>query len=140
MRRGAATDVEPESKSWGRRALGGAVHGAVVLLLTAGLTILLVRVAPGFGIDERMADVTLGSETRSQIAEHVWSGWGASTSFGIGVGELIGSRWRATAGPLAGGLLLAWGLALVSVLIPFLAGRGRWTVLPGAAAILLLAI
>lgn len=137
---GCSNNLEPGLNSWTRRALGSAAHGLLVLLLTAALTILLVRWAPGFGLDERMADVTLGSETRAQIAAQVWSGWGISTSFGIGVNELIASRWWATGQTLAGGLLLAWGMAMFAVLVPFLAGRRRWTIVPGTAAVFLLAI
>ena len=123
-----------------RRGLASAAHGVLVLSLTALITVLLVRVAPGFGIDERIADATLGTETRNQLSAQAWSGWGTSSSFGVGVEELIKSRWLVTARLVAGGLIVAWAAAFLAVLAPFLAGRRRWSMLPDTAAVLLLAI
>jgi peptide/nickel transport system permease protein len=126
----------------GRAAASGG-HALLVLVLTGAITISLVRLAPGFGLDERLADPTLGAETRAQIAAQARSAaeaWrGPSTSYGIGAGEVIASRWTVTARTLAGGLLLAWGLALVAVLLPYLMAARTLAYFPAAVSVLLLA-
>jgi peptide/nickel transport system permease protein len=98
-------------------------------LLTGGLlTVLLVRFAPGFGVDERMLDASLSEATRATIGNHadapdVWRSYtnyltramhgdlGISSSLNTPVIQLLAERAPVTAEAVAAGLGLAWIIA-----------------------------
>jgi peptide/nickel transport system permease protein len=112
-----------------------------MLLLTVVVSALvsgaLVRMAPGFGTDERQLDLRLSEESlaavRSQagppeargfptptsliagLRDYVWDlakgDWGVSISLGRPVRELVADRSGLTLRTLAAGLTLAWGLS-----------------------------
>ncbi len=100
------------------------------LLLAGFLTLLLVRFAPGFGVDERELDPTLSEATRTRIRNQsseersLWRSYanylqgalhgdlGTSTSLNTPVRELLADRAPVTAKAIAAGLGLAWMIAL----------------------------
>ena len=66
-------------------------RGLAVILLTALAAAALVRLAPGYGLDARLTDATLGSQTRAQIgAQAANSGWGTSSAFDQPVDVYLG--------------------------------------------------
>ena len=106
-----------------------------VLLLAGGLaSATLVRLAPGFGTDERMLDTRLSSgsiqaleaaaKEGSDILPYYWNylvrlshgDLGTSVSLGRPVRELIGERMALTVRSLGAGLLLAWSVSVAVVL------------------------
>jgi peptide/nickel transport system permease protein len=120
-----------------RRRLGLAVSRAAMwvgLLLVAGLLAAsLARMAPGFGMDERLLDARLSAGSREAIGEET-SGqrnvlrfygeflarlargdFGTSLSLGRPVRELLAERAWVTARSAAAGLSLAWLLALAAI-------------------------
>jgi len=90
----------------------------LLLLLTVSgaalLSILLARLAPGFGMEERQLDLRLSERSVAAMREAAgqgawWRGdWGTSISLGRGVRELLAERSGLTARTLATGLALAW--------------------------------
>lgn len=98
-------------------------------LACAGLFgILLVRMAPGFGVDARELDARYDSQAIARLraegpsvgaiardfAGRLRSGdWGSSQSLGLPVRQLLAERWPLTVGSICTGLVLAWILALV---------------------------
>ena len=105
----------------------------LTLLLAALVSAALVRVAPGFGMDERRFDLRLSGESIAALdAQHAvpgflssfrdyWAGWlrgdwGVSLSLNRPVRELVSERAGTTLGSLAAGLALAWWLALAGSL------------------------
>jgi peptide/nickel transport system permease protein len=115
-----------------RRTPVRSVARAVVILVVSGLCgATLVRLAPGFGIDERALDPRLSWQTRQSIdGEHaseqnpfrfyaqflagmLRGDAGRSVVFGEPVGQLIRERLPATLRAVLFGLALGWCAALV---------------------------
>jgi peptide/nickel transport system permease protein len=108
---------------------------AAVLLASGFAGGLLVRVAPGFGADERMLDPRLNSRSieamkreragQSDIVAYYGNylrrlaggDLGASLSFGRPVRELLSERIAVSLRSMAAGLALAWAGVLITVLI-----------------------
>jgi len=99
------------------------------LLIGGFLSMLLVRFAPGFGVDERELDPTLSEATRARIRSGagqsgVWRSYasyiggalhgdlGMSSSLNTPVNQLMADRAPVTAKVVAAGLGLAWMIAL----------------------------
>jgi peptide/nickel transport system permease protein len=98
-------------------------------LAFAGLLgILLVRMAPGFGVDERELDARYDSRAVAGLRTEgptVWAiardfagrlqsgDWGSSQSLGLPVRQLLAERWPVTVASIGIGLVLAWCLALL---------------------------
>lgn len=76
------------------------------------LTALLVRTAPGYGVDERDLDVRGGGVARAPEPLQWWF----SKEFQRPIHELIRQRLRPTAQAVGAGLILAWAVSLVAVL------------------------
>lgn len=108
---------------------------ALTILLAAFLAAALVRVAPGFGVDERRLDARL-SETSIRAIEAENAGnanlvryfgrylsglcrgeLGQSVSFGQPVRELIAERLGLTLRSAAEGVAWAWGTAIVVAMV-----------------------
>ena len=107
----------------------------VTLLLTGFLATLLMRLAPGFGIDQRELDARLSAGSVNAIREShaadrnpvaFYFRWlsgvlrgdlGHSASLGQPVAQLLGDRAPVTARAMTAGLVLGWcfGLALALV-------------------------
>ncbi|MBV9505628.1 MAG: ABC transporter permease subunit [Acidobacteriia bacterium] len=106
----------------------------MVVLLVGGLVgAVLVRVAPGFGTDERMLDARLSNASIQAIARERSGGadigWyyvdylgrllrgdlGTSVSLGRPVRELLGERMGTSVRSAGLGLALAWTLALAVI-------------------------
>lgn len=108
---------------------------AIVLLAGGLLGAALVRVAPGFGVDERMLDTRLSAGSIQAVEESRKEGsdvlryyfnylyrlcrgdLGISVSLGRPVRELISERAGVTLRSASAGLLLAWMAALAIVLL-----------------------
>ena len=108
----------------------------VVLVIASGLlAATLVRLAPGFGMDERMLDARLSSSSRQALEQQsnegsnilryyarylaqLWRGdLGSSISLGRPVKELLSERaWVSLRSGLAG-MGLAWAAALLAVVM-----------------------
>ncbi len=96
----------------------------VTLALAGVLGIALVRLAPGFGVDERELDARFDSTaiasmrvSGSTVAlpgwKQLWAGeWGTSQTFGVPVRQLLAERWPVTLRSILAGLALAWVAAL----------------------------
>ena len=116
------------------RGLSSRIAVALVVLLISGLlAATLVRMAPGFGMDERMLDVRLGSGSlqaierqgaeHSNIFNYYWhylrqlsrGDFGVSRSTGRPVRELLSERLALSLQSVVAGLGLAWMLALAAV-------------------------
>jgi len=99
------------------------------LLIGGFLTLLLVRFAPGFGVDERELDPALSEATRTRIRNQaeqrsIWRSYanyvegalhgdfGTSSSLNTPVRQLLADRAPVTANAVATGLALAWIIAL----------------------------
>ena len=135
----------------------GSLRGAVVrrvacfamtIILAALLAATLVRMAPGFGMDERQMDSRLSDQSiRAIQAEYhgdesvlgyfcrylaalIRGEWGQSLSLGLPVRELIADRFAVTLKSIAGGLAWAWIAGVAAVLLP---GLFRWRVLDAMA-------
>lgn len=107
-----------------REVWRSAAHRLGLLALTVAAAAVLggalVRMAPGFGVDERRFDLRLSAESvRAIEAERTGSFWetlagmargelGRSVALNRPVRELIGERAATTARTLAWGLALAW--------------------------------
>ena len=127
----------------GRRARPTWIHVVgyrlLLLLLTIGgaavLSTVLVRMAPGYGMDERQLDPRLSERSvaaiRYAVAPNplnslsglVRGDWGASISLGRPVRELVAERAGTTARTLAAGLALAWALSALLCLTELLLRR-----------------
>jgi peptide/nickel transport system permease protein len=126
--------------NWGRTRLVTALlkHlGLLVFVLFAGglAAAALVRMAPGFGSDERMLNPLLSRTSIQALAgeraaeSHIWTYYagylrgllhgdlGASLSLGRPVKVLLAERMGVTLRVASGGLALAWGLALAAVVV-----------------------
>jgi peptide/nickel transport system permease protein len=106
----------------------------LTVFLAALLAASLVRIAPGFGMDERQFDLRLSEGSIEAIAaDHHRSGGtlvffarylsglaqgdlGHSVSFGRPLSELLGERLRLTARTVAAGLSYAWLAGLMGAL------------------------
>jgi peptide/nickel transport system permease protein len=104
-----------------------------ILLVSGLLAAALVRMAPGFGMDERLLDARLTAGTREAIDEETVEqrnvlryylnylarlgrgDFGMSLSLGRPVKELLAERARVSARSAAAGLLLAWLLSLLAI-------------------------
>jgi peptide/nickel transport system permease protein len=114
----------------------------VVLLISGLLAATLVRMAPGFGMDERMLDARLASASLQAIERHgaehnnilryyaqylrqlSHGDFGTSLSSGRPVRELLSERLALSLRSVLAGLALAWMLALGAVTILELSHRG----------------
>jgi peptide/nickel transport system permease protein len=124
------------------RGLTSRIAVAFVVLLISGLmAATLVRMAPGFGMDERMLDARLASSSLQAIErqgaehsnilryyaeylQHLSRGdFGISRSTGRPVRELLSERLALSLGSVVTGLGLAWMLALMTVTVLELAHR-----------------
>lgn len=108
---------------------------AVSLLVAGVLSATLVRYAPGFMVDERELDSRLNSESIAalrhdhQDQQHVFrfyamylgkslhGDFGTSNLFQQPISQLIKDRWLITAKNIAGGLAVAWTVALAIAFI-----------------------
>jgi peptide/nickel transport system permease protein len=114
-----------------------------VLLLSGLLAGTLVRLAPGFGMDERLLDARLSGESREaieregQVRSNILAYYreylrrlargdlGQSVSLGRPVGELLRERAAVSVRSGTAGLALAWALALAGVAV-LEWRRSRW--------------
>lgn len=126
-----------------RRILSRLAMWLAVLLLSGFLASTMVRMAPGFGMDERLLDARLSEDSRAAIAREgqVQGGilasygeylrrlargdLGESVSLGRPVGELLRERAAVSLQSGAAGLGLAWGMALAGVAV-LEWRRSRW--------------
>jgi len=137
-----------ESRAFGpslwRAALRRLLCLALTILLAAFLAAALVRVAPGFGMDERQLDSRLSdSSVQAMQAENAqnanlvqyfgryFSGLlrgdlGQSVSFGQPVRELIAERLGLTLRSVASGMAWAWFTAVAVALALGLLRRRGW--------------
>lgn len=121
----------------GRRILGpllSRLAAWVGILLASGFfAAALVRMAPGFGMDERLLDARLSAGTREAIAEETSEqrnvlrfyvtyltrlargDFGMSLSLGRPVRELLAERMPVSVRSAAAGLSLAWLLSLAAI-------------------------
>jgi peptide/nickel transport system permease protein len=125
------------------RGLTARIAVALAVLLISGLlAATLVRMAPGFGMDERMLDVRLSSGSlqamerqgaeQSNILHYYWhylrqlarGDFGKSLSSGRPVRDLLSERLALSLRSALAGLGLAWMLALVAVTTLELSHRG----------------
>src|ERR1044071_1198421 len=127
-----------------RRAMATGSRLAIwtgVLLVSGLLAATLVRLAPGFGMDERLLDARLSEGSREAVArEHsgqadilryyrdylgqlAHGDLGTSISLGRPVRELLRERMAVSCRSAAAGLAIAWSLSLLGVAV--LAGRRR---------------
>jgi peptide/nickel transport system permease protein len=106
-------------------------RGLLILVISGFAGAVLVRLAPGFGVDERALDARFSAGTRNAIDRELaadrsplrfyirYAGSllrgdaGQSVVFGQPVGLLIRERFAATAERVVQGLVLAWGAALL---------------------------
>lgn len=104
-----------------------------ILLVSGLLAAALVRMAPGFGMDERLLDARLTAGTRdaivaetaeqrnvlryyvSYLARLGRGDFGTSLSLGRPVSELLAERARVSVRSAAAGLSLAWLLSLLAI-------------------------
>jgi peptide/nickel transport system permease protein len=99
----------------------------LTILFTGVFLIALVRLAPGYGIDERELDMRFSAESLEAIRgdrvpfpvalrEHtkrmLRGNWGNSEIFGAPVSQLLSERWMTTILSVSSGLAQAWLLAL----------------------------
>ena len=119
-----------------RRILGQAGSRFLVWMAVVAasglLAAALVRMAPGFGMDERLLDVRLSAASRQAVAQQAAQqdsvlryyfqycrrlargDLGRSTSLGRPVRELLAERLPVSLRSAAAGLALAWGLTLAA--------------------------
>lgn len=135
------------------RGLTSRIAVALAVLLICGLlAATLVRMAPGFGMDERLLDVRLGSASlqaierqgaeQSDILHYYWrylrqlsrGDLGISLSSGRPVRELLSERLALSFRSVLAGLALAWVLALGVVVALELSRRGFSEVLASLLA------
>jgi len=116
----------------GKLAAAAARRLSALLLTVVASVVLgtaLVRLAPGFGMDERQMDLRLSEESvaairaqgqstsiltacREYLAGLARGDWGVSVSLGRPVRELMADRAGLTVRTVLGGLALAWALSL----------------------------
>ena len=137
------------------RGLTARMAVALAVLLICGLlAATLIRMAPGFGMDERMLDARLGSASlqaierqsaqQSNIVRYYWQylrqlsrgDLGNSLSYGRPVRDLLSERLALSLRSALAGLGLAWMLALVAATMLELScsglGEGLASILAGA--------
>jgi peptide/nickel transport system permease protein len=132
-----------------RKALSSLVTLILGVLLGGFLGTLLIRFAPGYGVDEHQLNATLSEESRQQLVEFrraqpnafvfygsflagaVRGDFGTSRSLQRPVSELLTERLPATLALAGWGLAGGWALSLV-LAVPAAAGwRPRWAVVAG---------
>ena len=104
------------------------IRFSLTLLLSGVFVIALVRLAPGYGVDERELDPRFGNSgiasMRQQapsilalakdLSARAFAGdWGNSEIFGTPVAQLLSERWRTTLESVFVGLMLAWVSAIL---------------------------
>lgn len=105
------------------RVGAAAARAAVLVVLSATLSVCLVRWAPGYGAGEEYLDARRDAARRVEadpvptlvartLIGYVRGDLGKSELLQRPVGSLIAERWRVTAAGVAGGLVLSWVLAL----------------------------
>jgi peptide/nickel transport system permease protein len=132
-----------ESRGWFRQLVSRLAVWAVVLLLSGLFAASLVRLAPGFGMDERLLDTRLSAGSREAIAKEgqapsniaayygeylrrlARGDLGQSLSLGRPVSELLRERAVVSLRSGAAGLVLAWAMALAGVAV-LEWRRNRW--------------
>jgi peptide/nickel transport system permease protein len=113
------------------------------VLLGGLLSAALVRMSPGFGVDERLLDARLDAQSQAQVrAEHESNGnvlnfyvrhvgstlrgdFGVSTSLQRPIGQLIRARLPVTLEMMAIGVTGGWALAFAMALAVVLCRRAR---------------
>jgi peptide/nickel transport system permease protein len=121
-----------------RRALTRIAYGLLLVLITGFLASALVRLAPGYGVDERELDSRISSRELERIrAEHrndtglirgyftyvagfVRGDWGESQSLNRPVRELVSERFAVTARIVAVGLGEAILLSMIAATLVML--------------------
>jgi peptide/nickel transport system permease protein len=132
-----------QSRGWLRQLVSRLAAWTAVLLLSGLLAATLVRMAPGFGMDERLLDARLTAASQEAIAREgqaqanivaYYGGYlrrlargdlGQSLSLGRPVNELLRERAAVSLRSGAAGLALAWTLALCGVAV-LEWRRSRW--------------
>ena len=104
------------------------IRFALTLLMAGMFVIALVRLAPGYGIDERELDArysTSGIASMRHEAPSLWTlvqdlggralagDWGTSEIFASPVSQLLSERWRTTLESVVVGMIIAWSSAVV---------------------------
>ena len=132
-----------------------AIRLGLGLLLGGFLSLLLVRCAPGFGVDERDLDPTLSEASHKAIhatadKSSVWNAYatrlqaavhgdlGYSQSLNAPVSQLIAERGWLTARSVAWGLALAWALGLPLAVISVVSRGSNLVLLPASTLLLCL--
>jgi ABC-type dipeptide/oligopeptide/nickel transport system permease component len=141
-------------------ARSGLLESVLRRLLCLGLTIFLaallgaalVRLAPGFGMDERQLDARLSDASRAAIQRDAGAGsgifsyfagylaslcrgdLGRSVSFGQPVRDLLADRAGLTLHSVVSGLAIGWGLATAAVLALGILGSGALEHAAGGAS------
>ena len=100
----------------------------LTILFVGVFVIALVRLAPGYGIDEREVDMRFSAESieamrgqpvpfglavQSHVGRMLRGEWGTSEIFGAPVERVLSERWRTTLWSVAMGLIFAWFTALL---------------------------
>jgi len=130
-----------------RRSPAWIIFRAIAILLISGLAgATLIRLAPGFGIDEQMLDPRLSvqslealrlrhAEERNPVAFYarflgrmLHGDMGRSAVFGQPVAQLIADRAATTARSVSAGLMLGWIVALGFAITTVLSGRAATVV------------
>jgi peptide/nickel transport system permease protein len=122
-------------RPWVGQVISKLAVWAMVLLASGLLAATLVRMAPGFGMDERLLDARLTARSREAIAREgsaqtnmlafyaeylrrlARGDLGKSVSLGRPVTELLRERAPVSLRSCASGLGLAWAMALVGVAV-----------------------
>jgi peptide/nickel transport system permease protein len=115
------TATIPYSRPLGARIGLAILRMAGTAIAAAILCGVMVRLAPGFGMDERRLDPSLGAETRQAIrrSNGILSGnLGFSQSLNRPVRDLLRERAPATANLMITGIAGAWLLALLFAIPP----------------------
>jgi peptide/nickel transport system permease protein len=98
-----------------RRIFSGLLRLAGTAVAAAVLCGILVRFAPGFGVDERQLDPGLSAATQQALRDShgVFGNLGFSSSLNRPIGELLAERVPATASLMLAGVVGGWLLAML---------------------------
>lgn len=134
-----------------RRIIAALLRIAATALAGGLLSATMVRLSPGFGLDEKQLDPTLSSATQEAMRrshegernpllfygvylKQMFAGnFGNSVTFGRPIRELLTERTTVTAALMVWGIAGAWALAALLAL-PAVAGHSPW--LAGVCALL----
>jgi peptide/nickel transport system permease protein len=141
-----------------RRLFHALVSGLITILIGGFAAATLVRLAPGYGVDERELDPRLSGETIRRIREEsktdrspltyyfrylgkaATGDLGLSASFRRPVAELIAERFPSTARAAGAGLGCGWILGLLVALVTVAVARPGFDLLAGALVAFLLCL